>query len=69
MSLSETQMDHLQDRDYDYDLLLSKTAKTTLKEAYLRKTCFTFFGVDLDDTKEALRAYSKCILRRSVRRG
>ena len=36
-------MEHLLGEDYDYDLLLSKTAKTTLKEAHLRKTCFTFF--------------------------
>lgn len=62
-------MEHLQDGDYDYDLLLSKTAKTTLKEAYLRKTCFTFFRwIRLDGTKKALRAYSKYILRFSVRR-
>lgn len=62
-------MEHLQDGDYDYDLLLSKTAKTTLEEAYLRKTCFTFFRwIRLDETKKALRAYSKYILRFSVRR-
>ena len=57
-------MEHLQDRDYDYDLLLSKTAKTLSP-----KNMFCVFWVDLAETEKALRAYTKYILRRLARRG
>lgn len=47
-------MEHLRGKDYDYDLLLNKTAKTTLEEAYLRITCFTFVGWVFDETKNCV---------------